>query len=50
MAAKKSKAKGQLLIQLDPKHRKKLEGIKANTGASFSEIIRRMIDGRKVGA
>jgi len=41
--AKKVEAKERLMVQLDPEHRKILDGIKEKTGASFAEIIRRMI-------
>jgi len=43
MAANKSKGKKRLVIQLDPEHRKTLDKMKGKTGASFSEIIRRLI-------
>jgi predicted CopG family antitoxin len=40
---KKSKAKEPLVIQLDRVHREILERIKKESGASFGEIIRRLI-------
>jgi hypothetical protein len=40
---KKSKAKERMVIQLDPGQRKILDRIKEETGASFAEIIRRLI-------
>ena len=40
---KKSKPKVRLVIQLDPEHRKVLDQIKDETGASYAEIIRRLI-------
>jgi len=43
MATKKSKEKERLVIQLDREHREILNKIKEETGASFAEIIRRMI-------
>jgi hypothetical protein len=41
--AKKSKEKERLVIQLDPEHRAILDKMKEKSGASFAEIIRRMI-------
>jgi hypothetical protein len=43
MAPKKRKAKTPLMVQLDEAHRQILVEIKKETGASFGEIIRRMI-------
>ena len=43
MRAKKSREKTRLVIQLDPEQRRILDKLKLETGASFAEIIRRMI-------
>jgi len=48
MAAKKRAEKERLVIQLDREQRKILDEIKQKTGASFAEIIRRLIT--KAGA
>lgn len=40
---KKTGKKHRLVIQLGEKEREILDAIKAQTGASYSEIIRRMI-------
>ena len=50
MAAKKTKQKERLVVQLDPQQRKILDKIKAETGASFAEIIRRLINAKASGA
>ncbi len=46
MRPKKSKEKGRLVIQLDPEQRAILDRIKLQTGASFAEIIRRLISAK----
>jgi len=49
VASKKSKkrmGKERLIIQLDAEQREILDKLKQETGASFAEIIRRLIDAK----